>query len=339
MNTGTTVSGFFAHRNFSTVGGCAPGQSYSPRTSSNHEQIVIKLSHNDPFASWGWSPSSLARRSYSQRESCAPMDARWLKRSSHFFRYPVFRKTIAGVILLCLYAEATLYVESHIIGHNVAFPDGMHALLAISLSMLMVFRNNSSYDRWWEGRKAWGALVNESRALASVAWNLNGVAQEERQRFLQEISKFAYQLRDHLRGPWPAPDNLPERSAMQMSKSIGQWNDQGLLSTHQFLSLESHIAQLYHCLGICERIRGTPLPLSHRAIIPQILVCYLLGLPWVLPNNNLSVLVIALAAYFLISLELISEELEDPFGHEPDDLPLTRTCIVIEKSMGRQSEA
>jgi len=267
------------------------------------------------------------------------MDARWLQRSSHFLRYATFRKTIAGVILLCLYAEATLYVESHIIGHNVEFPQGMHTLLAVSLSMLMVFRNNSSYDRWWEGRKAWGALVNESRALASVAWNLTGVAQEERQEFLQEVSRFAYHLRDHLRGPWPATENLPERSAMKLSKQLGQWNEQGLLSTHQYLALERHISQFYHNLGVCERIRGTPLPLSHRAIIPQIVVCYLLGLPWGLPNSNLSVLVIALAGYFLISLELISEELEEPFGQEPDDLPLTRTCIVIEKSIARQSEA
>ena len=263
------------------------------------------------------------------------MDIRWLSRSLRFLRFPIFRRILAGVGFFALYSWLTMQYEIWLLGENIEFPSGVNTLLGISLSVLMVFRNNSSYDRWWEGRKLWGQLVNRSRSLAALVWNVESVPVTERRQFLRDVSRFSFLLRDHLRGPWPAPDNHPQRLLMGLQGQLAGWERSGLVSTHLFLSIERNVSELYDVLGGCERIRGTPLPLSHRAIVPQAMICYLLALPWGMPHGRISVMVMALVSYFLISLEMIAEELEEPFGQDPDDLPLTRTCQVIEKSIER----
>ena len=263
------------------------------------------------------------------------MDIRWWSRSLRFLKYPIFRKIAVGVIFFSLYAWATMRFEFWLLGEDLQFPPGVNTLLGVSLSVLMVFRNNGSYDRWWEGRKLWGSLVNRSRSLAALAWNCQQLPVSERREFLGNITRFCFKFRDHLRGPWPAPDNHAQRVLMALNRQLAAWERQGLLSTHLFLAMERNIYDLYDILGGCERIRGTPLPLSHRAILPQIMFCYLLALPWGLPHGRLSILVMALVCYFMLSLEMIAEEIEEPFGQDPDDLPLTRTCLVIESSVQR----
>lgn len=265
------------------------------------------------------------------------MDIRWLSRSLRFLRFPIFRRILAGVGFFAFYSWLTMQYEIWLLGENLEFPSGVNTLLGISLSVLMVFRNNSSYDRWWEGRKLWGQLVNRSRSLAALVWNVEALPADERRQFLRNVSRFSFLLRDHLRGPWPAPDNPPQRHLMGLQGQLAGWERSGLLSTHLFLSIERNLSELCDVLGGCERIRGTPLPLSHRAIVPQAMICYLLALPWGMPHGRISVMVMALVSYFLISLEMIAEELEEPFGQDPDDLPLTRTCLVIEKSIERLS--
>ncbi len=261
---------------------------------------------------------------------------RWISRSFRFLRYPIFRRILAGVAFFCLYSLLAMHFEVWLLREDLEFPDGVNTMLGVSLSVLIVFRTNTSYDRWWEGRKLWGTLVNRSRSLAALVWNIESVPLEERRQCLVEISKLCYSLRDHLRGPWPATDNLPHRSLMKLNQSLAAWEREGQLSTHLFLGLERHLNELYDILGGCERIRGTPLPLSHRAIIPQTLLCYLLALPWGLPHSWISVGVLAVVSYFLLSMEMIAEQIEEPFGQDPDDLPLTRTCIAIEDSIQRQ---
>lgn len=263
------------------------------------------------------------------------MDIRWLKRTSRFLSFPMFRRILGGVFFFSAYSYLVMHYEIPWIGHDLNFPPGVNTLLGVSLSVLMVFRNNSSYDRWWEGRKLWGQLVNRSRSLAALAWNCQSVEEDRRRQFLTNLAQFSFKLRDHLRGSWPAPDNPPQRALAELNREIAEWAHHGWVANEVWLALDRNLSELYDILGGCERIRGTPLPLSHRAIIPQTLVCYLLSLPWGLPHGILSVLVIGLVSYFLISLEMIAEEIEEPFGQDPDDLPLTRTCVNIEASVQR----
>lgn len=266
------------------------------------------------------------------------MNERWWARTLRFLRYPVFRHILGGVIFFCVYGWLSMRYEILILGEDMEFPASVNTLLGVSLSVLIVFRTNGSYDRWWEGRKLWGLLVNRSRSLNAVVWSAQKLPLEERRQFLETIGEFAYKLRDHLRGPWPAPDNIPQRMLNKLSLQLGRWEEQGLVPTHLFLAIERNMNEFYDIHGACERIRGTPLPLSHRAIVPQGIFIYLLALPWGLPHGAVSITIIGVVAYFLISLEMIAEEIEEPFGQDPDDLPLTRICVTINAGVQRQLE-
>lgn len=266
------------------------------------------------------------------------MNDRWWARTRRFLSYPVFRHILGGVIFFCVYGWLSMRYEILILGEDMEFPGSVNTLLGVSLSVLIVFRTNGSYDRWWEGRKLWGSLVNRSRSLGALVWSAQTLPLEERRRFLGDIGRFCYELRDHLRGPWPAPDNVPQRTLNCMNLQLARWDQLGLTSTHLFMSIERNLNDFYDYHGACERIRGTPLPLSHRAIVPQAIFIYLLALPWGLPHGPISIMIIGVVAYFLISLEMIAEEIEEPFGQDPDDLPLTRTCVTINGGVQRQLE-
>lgn len=263
-------------------------------------------------------------------------DNRWWARTRRFLNYPVFRRILASVLVSCLYGWLSMRYEILILGEDMEFPGSVNTLLGISLSVLIVFRTNGSYDRWWEGRKLWGSLVNRSRSLAAVVWSAQHLPEQERRQFVLTIPEFANKFREHLRGPWPAPDNHPQRLLNQLNLQLGLWEKQS--TTQFFLAVERNLNDFYDILGACERIRGTPLPLSHRAIVPQGILIYLLALPWGLPHGPVSIIIIGLVSYFLISLEMIAEEIEEPFGHDPDDLPLSRICATIEGSVKRQLE-
>ncbi|MBS2034110.1 hypothetical protein JST97_03935 [bacterium] len=263
-------------------------------------------------------------------------DNRWWARTRRFLSYPVFRRIIGAVMISCIYGWLSMRYEILILGQDMEFPASVNTLLGISLSVLIVFRTNGSYDRWWEGRKLWGSLVNRSRSLAAVVWSASQLPEEERRRFLLAIPEFANKFREHLRGPWPAPDNHPQRILNRLNRQLGIWEPQG--NTQFYFAVERNLNDFYDILGACERIRGTPLPLSHRAIVPQGILIYLVALPWGLPHGPVSIIIIGLVSYFLISLEMIAEEIEEPFGQDPDDLPLARLCVTIEKSVQRQLE-
>lgn len=261
---------------------------------------------------------------------------RWWARTRRFLSYPVFRRILGSVVISCLYGWLSMRYEILILGEDMEFPASVNTLLGVSLSVLIVFRNNSSYDRWWEGRRLWGSLVNRSRSLAAVVWSARNLPEEERRQFVLTLPQFALQLRDHLRGSWPATDNPPQRLLNGLNAQLAGWEAQ--TTTQFFTAVERNLNELYDILGACERIRGTPLPLSHRAIVPQAIFIYLLALPWGLPHGPVSILIIGVVSYFLISLEMIAEEIEEPFGQDPDDLPLSRLCVTIETSVQRLLE-
>lgn len=267
------------------------------------------------------------------------MIRQWWSRTRRFFRFPIFIRILGGVVFFSLYGWLSMRYEIFILGEDLQFPAGTNTLLGVSLSVLIVFRTNSSYDRWWEGRKLWGTLVNRCRSLAALVWSADQFPVDERQRFVLSIKDFAYKLRDHLRGDWPAPDNEPQRLLNQLNLQLNRWDRADAKPTQLIIGMERNLTDFYDVMGACERIRGTPLPLSHRAVVPQAIFAYLVALPWGLPHGPISILLIAVVSYFLISLEMIAEELEEPFGQDPDDLPLTRLCVTIEKSMQRQLEA
>ena len=229
----------------------------------------------------------------------------------------------------------------------------MHSLLGFVISTLLVFRTNTAYDRWWEGRKAWGSLTNNSRNLAiKLAHILKAEDEEDRAYFRAMIPNYAYALKNHLRGQ-AQPDELeaypgfdpasvdterhqPNQMAMRLFGKLDELYQRGVIRPEHLLVLNAEFQSFTEICGICERIHTTPIPYSYSSFLKKFIALYCLTLPlgYVLSLHYWVIPVVLIVFYVLASLELIAEEIEDPFGVDANDLPTDRMAASIRKAVG-----
>lgn len=269
----------------------------------------------------------------------------WGDRVFTFLGTQVFKKTSACCLMLVLYVVSAHMVENYF-GFRLSLPGTETGVFGAALSILMVLRTNSAYDRWWEGRKHWGSLVNCSRNLALKLEAMSSADDQQKALAGRYICLFPYVLRDHLRAgvqeetlrhfPEPAPKGIghfPAYVAGKVLPILKAWRDQGLLSKLDHHLIDTQVSAWMDICGACERIRNTPLPLAHRALIPQLLVLYLMIVPISVDLTTANVCFTFVMGYFLIGLELVAEEIEEPFGTDDDDLQLDLLCKGIERSV------
>ncbi|MCA9776846.1 MAG: hypothetical protein KC800_09025 [Candidatus Eremiobacteraeota bacterium] len=270
----------------------------------------------------------------------------WGARMGTFARSTVFKKTTGACLIFGIYVAAGHLVENYF-GFRLQIDFSGMTLLGGVMSLLLVLRSNSAYSRWWEGRQIWGQLVNDSRNLALKAMTFPNVPAEEKKRLVQWSIAFPFLLRDHLRDgipkeeslaelPEPVPDEISHVPAYLSGKLFGQlktWKDDGSLDRLEHHLMDQHVSALMDICGKCERIRNTPPPLSHRALIPQLLFIYLVITPLGVEATVTNAVLGFALAYFLIGLEVLAEELEEPFGTDSDDLPLDQISKNIKRSL------
>ncbi|MVT10101.1 bestrophin family protein [Chitinophaga tropicalis] len=221
----------------------------------------------------------------------------------------------------------------------------VHSLLGFVISMLLVFRTNTAYDRWWEGRKQWGSLVNNSRNLAI---KLNAILPASntasREFFRIMIPNYAFGLKNHLRAvynteelegdPKIQPDkHVPNQISSLILAHIHELYRQQQISGEQLLSLNPELQSFTDICGACERIRNTPIPFSYSVFIKKFIFFFVMTLPigYVFSLHYLIIPVVVFIFYVLASLELIAEEIEDPFGFDANDLPTDTISANIRK--------
>lgn len=219
------------------------------------------------------------------------------------------------------------------------------------LGFLISFRNNTAYDRWWEARKLWGQLINESRNLCIKIKDLKNVPAEDRFEIGSILSKFGNELKIHLRKKDPrstawfrhpvviTPRELgvhrPIKLAEDLYGILGRWRRDGLVDGMTLLWLDSHAKALMDICGACERIRNTPLAPSYRGLLRHGIALYLaLGPIYAVESSGLKFLpLFMLGSYFLLGLEFVAEDVEEPFGKGGDNLALESYCVTIERSI------
>jgi putative membrane protein len=226
---------------------------------------------------------------------------------------------------------------------------------SIVLGLLLVFRTNTAYDRFWEGRKCWGTLVNNIRNLARLIW----VAVEEKQpedrakkaAVLRLLVAFAVATKLHLRSEVPNAElkdlisptqyfqtkksnNPPLEVAFWIGDYLQQQYDSDRLKLYQLNSLNNLLNSMVDALGGCERILKTPMPLAYAIHLKQLLLIYCLLLPFQLVSNLgwLTGPVVALISFTLFGIEEIGLEIENPFGHDANDLPLDAICNNLKRN-------
>lgn len=222
----------------------------------------------------------------------------------------------------------------------------LHALLGFAISILLVFRTNTAYDRWWEGRKLWGALVNNSRNLAL---KIRALSDEEEVRtfYRKVIPLYADSLQAHLQleqtrlelddephPEWEGIDrekHIPNQIAGVMMRRANQLYEQKKISGEQLLMLNGELCAFTEICGACERIKNTPIPQSYSAFIKKFIFLYIASLPWgyAFTLSYFVAPVVATVFYVLGSLEQVAEEIEDPFGNDDNDLPMSKIASNI----------
>jgi ion channel-forming bestrophin family protein len=226
----------------------------------------------------------------------------------------------------------------------------LHNLLGFVLSLLLVFRTNTAYDRWWEGRKLWGALVNNSRSLAmKLNAYLPETDKESRQQFKRLIVAYADSLKNHLRNErtrveLDAEDHpelndtdstrhMPNFIAALLIKKISRLQKEGKLQAEHLISLTPEMNAFTEVCGACERIKNTPIPFSYSMFVKKFIFFYVMTLPFgfVFNLGYFVIPVVAFVFYVLASLELIGEEIEDPFDGDANDIPTEKIAEGINK--------
>lgn len=220
----------------------------------------------------------------------------------------------------------------------------IHQTIGFVFSLLLAFRINSAYDRWWEGRKIWGSLVNNSRNLAIKLKHL--ISEDEVAFFNYAIPRYARTLRDHLRDEYVPEDqsfisidtqkHVPNQVASEMIKNIYRLNKEGVINPEQLFSITAEITSFTDICGACERIKKTPIPFSYNVFIKKFIFTYIMTLPftWAFDLKYFIIPVIAFVLFVFASIELLAEEIEDPFGRDANDLPLDSICENIQKHVG-----
>ncbi|MGN7801411.1 bestrophin family protein [Ensifer sp. 22521] len=229
---------------------------------------------------------------------------------------------------------------------------GPFALLGIALSVFLGFRNNACYDRWWEARKDWGQLIFTSRDLARqtlVMVDAKASENAARQRLLNIAIAFAHALVGHLRpgnhaaralarlpddlAPgYKASRNAPDYLLREMGRDLAGLRASDAISDFQWAQLDGTVGRMSATLAACERIRNTPVPFGYTLLLHRTayLFCFLLpfgfadALGWATP------FVTALVAYTFFGLDALGDELEEPFGVLPNDLPIMALAETIE---------
>jgi putative membrane protein len=243
-----------------------------------------------------------------------------------FHKSDTFRRLLPAMLTVALFTEGIAYVDHDLWPDRLRSTTAVHSLLGFVISLLLVFRTNTAYERWWEGRKLWGALVNTSRNLALKLNAAVPADHPSRPVLADAIGGYAATLKDHLRDAAPPGHPIrhaPNAVAARLFADIEDLRREGILSLEHLVNLNADLTALTDICGACERIKKTPIPYSYSLFIKKFVFAYIVTMPFVFVHDfgYWTGLFSTFMFYVLGSLEIIAEEVENPFGTDANDLP------------------
>lgn len=274
----------------------------------------------------------------------------WWKLILSFPKSDTFRIMLPGILGIAVYTFVIVYTEKELIHAHFNNTTTIHAMVGFVLSMLLVFRTNTAYDRWWEGRKAWGGFVNNSRNLAlklSVIVKDN----DEKLRLKILIQNYISSSRSHLRlgvlkedllecDKYPIQEvlkvqHVPNFLMKAILIELNGMLEAGKISSTQMLIINNEIQSFSDNLGACERIKKTPIPYSYSIFLKKMIFIYIASMPFgfAMEFGYWSIFIVSILFYIFASIELIAEEIEDPFGTDDNDLPTDQISDLIKQNL------
>jgi ion channel-forming bestrophin family protein len=256
------------------------------------------------------------------------------------------------VFITCYVSLVTYLTITYLQDDSYKIEPVFFSLLGVILSLFLVFRLNSAYDRWWEGRKMWGKLVNDARTLAL---NLDSIIPpEDRKRrkfFVINIANFCIALQWHLRDnidlgrmiylnriyteDLEKVKHVPNKIVAFMYNELENMQKENQLDSFDKLNIKTVLQGFTDLQGACERIKNTPIPFSHSTFIKIFIMIYIFILPFGLVHSfgYLAIPAVVIMAFAMVGIELISEEIENPFGLEANSLPTGHLSDVIRENV------
>lgn len=244
--------------------------------------------------------------------------------------------------LIIAYVEIEYFPDTH---HTLSNLTTVFSLIGFVISMLLVFRTNTAYDRWWEGRKKWGELVNDTRNF-SIKLSTLIEGKEDRLFLARMIGNFVFASKEHLREGviWEeldlteeelkhlqSKDHVPMMIVQLMFQKLMTLKKAGQITEMEFLALDNNLNALMNSLGACERIKNTPIPYSYSLFLKKFIFIYTSTLPLAFVSlfGYYSAIIAVFVFYVIVSMEVLAEEIEDPFGTDDNDLPTDSLCEKI----------
>lgn len=266
----------------------------------------------------------------------------WFGLLTHAYSKQVMRTLTPAMVIMGFFSALCCFLMVTVFElHEAEFQPtiAMHQLLGIVLGLFLVFRTNSAYDRWWEGRKLWGGLVNSTRNLAmKVNAYVLGDA-DARRFFALMIPNFVIATKEQVRkGVHMQELDMPDVEAYRevekakhkpnmisslMYRKANELYEKKKITGDQLINIDKELKDLIDLMGACERIKNTPIPYSYSMYIKKFIFIYVSTLPFafVTSTGYMTIPIVMIISYVVLSVELIAEEIEDPFGRDVNDLP------------------
>ncbi|SDY64638.1 bestrophin family protein [Hymenobacter psychrophilus] len=266
----------------------------------------------------------------------------------------VLRQVLPRLLILLALSVGVTYFHGTVFHYRVPLTAAPFTLFGVALAIFLGFYNNVSYDRYWEGRKLWGALLNDTRSLARQALTMSGypAGSAPAVHFVRLLIAFTHALRHQLRHTNPRADLqrlLPPELAhtvqqahfrpVLLLREMGRWLQEaratGHLDATTQLAFDRNLNQLSDIVGGCERLAGTPVPYTYSVLLHRTvyLYCFLLPFGLVESISWATPLVVVFIGYTFMALDAIIGEIEEPFGTEPNDLALNAMSLTIETTL------
>lgn len=266
----------------------------------------------------------------------------------------VLPQLLPRLLLLFMMSAVIVYFKGVFFNYKIPLNPAPFTLFGIALALFLGFRNNASYDRFVEGRRLWGALLNDTRSLTRQALTLSGYPADSREIkfFVHYLICFTYCLKHQLRQTDPAKDLekwLPPELAAKISQAhfkpimimreMALWvqnaKESGKIDSITQIAFDDNFNKLSDIVGGCERIASTPIPYTYNVLLHRTvyMYCFLLPFGFVDSIGWFTPLIVIFITYTFIALEAIADEIEEPFGVEPNDLALNDMSRMIETTL------
>lgn len=266
----------------------------------------------------------------------------------------VIQSIIPQLAVLALVGVLAVIAHDYRFGASIPLNTTPFTLCGVALTIFLAFRNNASYDRFWEARRLWGNILISTRNLTSQAlcYVPDDAAKFDRTEFVRGLIGFVHVLKHQLRNTDPTPDLLrclgAERARVLHAKhyratallnevrhTVSRLQRRGAISDTQEWMFDNQLNELGTMVGGCERIASTPIPYPYGVLLHRTVYAYCLLLPFGLVDSigTATPLISVFVSYTLIALEAIASEVSEPFGLAPNNLALDAMTRNIERSL------